>query len=350
MPAQLRRVSPCFSTLAGFCLVAIGLCLCRYAYTPLVPYLITAGWVDEAGAGYLGGFNCLGYFAGCLVALFLPAYVSLRTILRLSILGAALSIAMCAWNLGFAWLALGRLLTGLAGASLVIHTPSLALVHVPVAWRKIAGGIIFAGAGSTIVLISLTTPFFLGHSIMAGWLLEATFAVNHLGYFLLTNLLAERIASTAGARIVSIASDAHKLSREIDFDDLQCERRYKWMDVYGRSKGANLLFTRELARRLEPAGVVVHAIHPGFVRSSMGANNGLLGRTLVPIIGLFAMSAARAARHVVAVCTEEEYARRTGGYFYKGKPNEVKPWAASDASASRLWTASEQLTGLQRPS
>ncbi len=83
--------------------------------------------MDEAGAGYLGGCNCLGYFAGCLVALFLPAYVSLRTILRLSILGAALSIAMCAWNLGFAWLALGRLLTGLAGASLVIHTPSLAL-------------------------------------------------------------------------------------------------------------------------------------------------------------------------------------------------------------------------------
>ncbi len=177
---------------------------------------------------------------------------------------------------------------------------------------------------------------------------ETTFAVNHLGYFLLTNLLAERIAATPDARVVSISSDAHKLCKSIDFDDLQNEGGYKWMDVYGKSKGANLLFTRELARRLEPAGVTAHAIHPGFVRSSLGANNGTLGRVLIPIVGLFAMSADTAAGHVVAVCTEPHYAESTGGYFYKRKPHEIRAWAASDENAARLWDVSQKLTGLDR--
>jgi len=93
--------------------------------------------------------------------------------------------------------------------------------------------------------------------------IETTFAVNHLGYFLLTNLLLERIRASAPGRIVNVASDAHRMGGPLDFDDLGSARRYSAMGVYGRSKLANLLFTRELARRLAGSGVTVNAVHPG---------------------------------------------------------------------------------------
>ena len=92
--------------------------------------------------------------------------------------------------------------------------------------------------------------------------LEATFAVNHLAYFQLTLLLLERLRASAPARIVNVASDAHKFGA-LDLSDLQNERRYRSMKVYGQSKAANILFTRELARRLEGTGVSVNCIHPG---------------------------------------------------------------------------------------
>ncbi len=91
--------------------------------------------------------------------------------------------------------------------------------------------------------------------------LETTFAVNHLGYFLFTTLLLDRIIASAPARIVSVASDAHKFGA-VDFDDLQSEKRYGGMRVYGRSKGCNILFTVELAKRLEGTGVTANAVHP----------------------------------------------------------------------------------------
>ncbi len=103
--------------------------------------------------------------------------------------------------------------------------------------------------------------------------LEATFAVNHLAYFLLTTLLLERLQASAPARIVNVASEAHKFA-PLDFDDLQNERRYKTMRVYGQSKLANLLFTVELARRLAGSGVTVNSLHPGAVATRLGTNNG----------------------------------------------------------------------------
>ena len=158
-------------------MVSMGLCLCRYAYAPLVPAMIAAGWVDKAGAGYLGGFNALGYLCGALVAILLPARLSLGIILRVSIVAVVVSLVMCGWNLGFAWLATARTLNGMAGAVLVIHAPSLALAAVPERWRKLAGGAIFAGAGSTILMISLALPGFLETSVGSGWLLEAGVAL-----------------------------------------------------------------------------------------------------------------------------------------------------------------------------
>ncbi len=158
-------------------MVSMGLCLCRYAYAPLIPAMIAEGWVDKAGAGYLGGFNALGYLGGAIVAILLPKHLSLGLILRVSIVTVFLSLLMCAWNLGFAWLATARTLTGLAGAVLVIHAPSLALAPVPQRWKKFAGGAIFAGAGFTILMISLALPGFLETSVGSGWLLEAGVAL-----------------------------------------------------------------------------------------------------------------------------------------------------------------------------
>ena len=164
---------PLYAPLAGFCMIGIGLCLCRYAYTPLIPSLIDKAWVDKAGAGYISGFNCLGYLLGCLSALFLPGRVGARVLLRTSLALAVVGQVMSAWDFGFAYLALARGVTGMAGASLVILAPSVVLPHVPDAWKKVAMGFVFTGAGSAIVLVCLALPFFLSISMTAGWLFEA---------------------------------------------------------------------------------------------------------------------------------------------------------------------------------
>lgn len=175
--------------------------------------------------------------------------------------------------------------------------------------------------------------------------IEATFAVNHLAYFLFTQLLLPRLCETNGARIVSVASDAHRFSGPIQLDDLESSQKYAAMTVYGRSKGANILWNGELARRLEGTGVTANALHPGFVRSSLGANNGGLGQVAVKIAGLFAMSAEKAAGYVVDVCTNPALAKTSGAYFYKGKLHEPKPWATKPETAQRLWEISERMTG-----
>ena len=168
---------PIYATVAGFALIGSGLCLARYAYTPLIPALIDEGWTSKAGAGYLGAFNCLGYMVGCVGALQLPRFISIRLLLRLSLAFTTLGLLMCAWNGGFAWLALGRAITGFGGASLVVHTPAIALEHVPEAWKKVSNGIVFAGAGSTIALVSLLLPVFLPEGVTAGWLFESALAL-----------------------------------------------------------------------------------------------------------------------------------------------------------------------------
>lgn len=173
--------------------------------------------------------------------------------------------------------------------------------------------------------------------------IEATFAVNHLGYFLLTNLLLDRLRATPGARIVNVASDAHKFGGSIDLDDVGLTNGFGWVRAYGRSKGANILFTHELGRRLAGSGVVAHALHPGLVRSNLGANNGRLGKVITRIAAVFATPAETAARHVVAVCQEPRFGDSTGGYFYKAKPQSCAAWAQDEELADRLWTLSERL-------
>jgi NAD(P)-dependent dehydrogenase (short-subunit alcohol dehydrogenase family) len=174
---------------------------------------------------------------------------------------------------------------------------------------------------------------------------EETFAVNHLAYYALTNLLLDRLRASAPARIVNVASDAHKFG-PLDPDDLHSEKRYRAMRVYGRSKSANILFTVELARRLQGTGVTVNAVHPGAVASRLGKNNGPFSRALSSLLAPFFLSPERGARTSVHVATAPELANVSGRYFAKEREARTTAAAQDPALARRLWDESARLTGI----
>jgi len=179
--------------------------------------------------------------------------------------------------------------------------------------------------------------------------LEATFAINHLGPFLLTNLLLDRIRASSPARIVNVASTAHNAARKgIPFDDLQSEKNYATMRVYGQSKLANILFTEELARRLEGSGVTANSLHPGTVRTGYGADGDARGLLAfgIKISSPFFLSPAKGARTSVYLASDPGVAGVSGEYFVKCKPKQPKPWARDQEAARRLWQVSEELVGL----
>jgi NAD(P)-dependent dehydrogenase (short-subunit alcohol dehydrogenase family) len=175
---------------------------------------------------------------------------------------------------------------------------------------------------------------------------EQTFGVNHLGHFLLTDLLMPQLRAGAPSRVVNVSSHAHKSARDgLDFGDLQAEQRYQPFQVYARSKLANISFTRELARRLDGSGVTANALHPGFVRSQFG-RDGDLGTGMgvgIGIVQVFAISARRGARTSIHLASSSAVAETTGGYFFRCKPAAVSKPAEDDAAARRLWSASEEL-------
>ena len=176
---------------------------------------------------------------------------------------------------------------------------------------------------------------------------EATFGINHLGHFLLTNLLLDRLRHSAPSRVVVVASDAHKSARRgLDFDDLQSERRYRWAKVYGRSKLANIYFARELARRLAGTGVTSNSLHPGFVRSEFGQGGdlgALYGFGLRTFARPFTISPEAGARTSIHVASAPELAQTTGAYFAKSALATPTRIAQDDEAARRLWEVSEQL-------
>lgn len=177
---------------------------------------------------------------------------------------------------------------------------------------------------------------------------EMTFAVNHLGPFLLTNLLLDRLRASAPARIVNVTSAAHRSVRGLDFDDLMSTRRYRPMEVYARSKLANILFTAELARRLTGTGVTANAVHPGSVATGFGRDgdtSGLLGlgfRLAAP----FMRSPERGARGPVYLASAPELEGVTGRYFAGTRQRKPSRAARDPVAAARLWELSERLTGL----
>ena len=181
---------------------------------------------------------------------------------------------------------------------------------------------------------------------------EATFATNHLGPFLLTNLLLDRMQASAPARIVNVASTAHNSARKgMPFDDLQSEGRYRAMRVYGQSKLANILFTNELARRLEGTRVTANSLHPGTVRTGYGADGDARGFLSfgLKVSGPFFLSPAKGARTSVYLASSPEVDGVSGHYFVKCKPRTPRKWARDPDAAQRLWQVSEELVGLELP-
>ncbi len=176
--------------------------------------------------------------------------------------------------------------------------------------------------------------------------LEMTFAVNHLGYFLLTNLLLDMLKASAPARIVVVASDGH-VDQTLDFDDLQNEQNYNMMRVYGQSKLANLYFTYELARRLTSTGVTINALHPGFVKSNIGANNfGALGKIIKGIVNLGGIKVEEGAATSIYLATSPDVDGISGKYFVRKRAVKSSEASYDEKAARRLWVVSEQLTGL----
>jgi len=175
---------------------------------------------------------------------------------------------------------------------------------------------------------------------------EMTFALNHLGYFLLTHLLLDALQASAPARIINVSSDAHR-GAKIDFDDLQAERGYAGFRVYGISKLANVLFTYELARRLEGTGVTANALHPGFVATNFGRNNGFVVDKLFGLLGrFFAKSPQEGAETSIYLAASPAVAGVTGQYFVDKKAVKSSPASYDADAARRLWEISEELVGL----
>ncbi len=175
--------------------------------------------------------------------------------------------------------------------------------------------------------------------------LEATFATNHLGYFLFTNLLLDRLKASAPARIVNVASAAHGRA-SMHFDDLQLEKGWSSFGAYGQSKLANILFTFELARRLEGTGVTANCLHPGVVRTNFGRTDGGFLNIAIRIGGLFFLTPEQGADTLVWLCTSPEVEGVTGRYYAKRKPARSNRESHDAQAAQRLWDVSGQLTGL----
>jgi NAD(P)-dependent dehydrogenase (short-subunit alcohol dehydrogenase family) len=175
--------------------------------------------------------------------------------------------------------------------------------------------------------------------------LEMHFAVNHVAYFVITQMLRERLIAAAPARVVSTASGAHYGAR-LDLDDLQFARGYAGFQAYQRSKLYNVMWTRELARRLAGTGVTANCFHPGFVATRYGDHAGGLLAWGVRIAKLGAISPKKGARTLVYLATSPEVANVTGGFFYKCQEKTPSAAAQDDAAAWHLWDETARLVGI----
>lgn len=175
--------------------------------------------------------------------------------------------------------------------------------------------------------------------------LEKTFALNHMSYFVLTEVLRDKLSPHA--RIVSTSSNAHQWGK-LDFNDLQMERSYSGIRAYGNSKLCNILFTRELARRLAGTSITANCFHPGFVATNFGAESGsaAVSKLTKVFMALAAISPEKGAQTQIYLASSPKVEGVTGQYFYQCRQKKPKATAENDAGASRLWTESERLAGL----
>lgn len=198
------------------------------------------------------------------------------------------------------------------------------------------------------VLVNNAGGFFMQRLLTADGL-EMTFALNHLSYFILTNLLVDILVDSAPARIVSVSSDAHR-GGTINFNQLQGENGYSGFNAYSQSKLMNVLFTLELARRLDGTGVVANAVHPGFVGTGFGTNNGFLMKTAMMLFRPFIRKPAQGATSSIRAASALEMANVSGKYLNAdGRIVDPSPAALDPEMQRRLWAISEEITGVTMP-
>ncbi len=235
---------------------------------------------------------------------------------------------------------LGRLRKQSPGAAHAVYNADLSRLTD----MKRVGNEIAAAEPRVDVLINNAGAMFTPRQTTADGL-ELTFATNHLAYFVLTHLLRERLIAAAPARIVNTSSEAHRRAR-LDLDDLQSERGYRGFVVYGRSKLANILFTRELARRLEGTGVTTNSLHPGFVATRFGDNNGGISSSVIGFLKRFAITPEKGAETIIYLATSDEPAAITGQYFVKCRAVTPSTQAQDDKAAKRLWEETARVAGI----
>ena len=192
------------------------------------------------------------------------------------------------------------------------------------------------------VLINNAGGFFASRQVSADGI-ELTWALNHMSYFLLTNLLTDILRASAPARVVNVSSDAHR-SGVMRWDDLQFTRSYNGWAAYAQSKLANILFSNELARRLEGTGVTSNALHPGFVATRFAHNNGIIWGGLMALMQrLFGITPEEGAQTSIYLATASEVATISGRYFVKSRETSPAPQAQDMAAAARLWEITERM-------
>jgi NAD(P)-dependent dehydrogenase (short-subunit alcohol dehydrogenase family) len=240
------------------------------------------------------------------------------------------------------------------GAAPVVHYADLLRLRE---MKRVAAEIAATEARIDVLINNAGALFSRRHLSQDG--LEFTFALNHMSYFVLTHQLLNRLRASAPARIVNTASDAHE-GATLDFDDLQSAKAYgkssflEWLrfggpgfKVYGRSKLCNILFTRELARRLAGTGVTTNALHPGFVATRFGDQSGGLISLGIKIGKRFALSPEKGAETLVYLASSPEVAAKSGGYYHKCGLATPSASAQDDALARRLWAETSKLAALQ---
>jgi NAD(P)-dependent dehydrogenase (short-subunit alcohol dehydrogenase family) len=264
--------------------------------------------------------------------------IGLETAKRLGALGARL--VLVGRNRGKGTAAIARLRAEVPGVDVEMHYADLS---VPSEIRHLADALLDTAARID-VLVNNAGALFARREITSDGL-ELTFALNHMGYFRLTALLRERLIASAPARVVNMASEAHRGSL-LNFEDLQCFRHYSGLMAYKRSKLANILFTRELARRLEGTGVTANCLHPGFVATSFGDNNRGFWRLGIAISKLVAaIPVQRGAETPVYLASSPNLEGVSGKYFSNCRERQPDAAAQNDETATRLWNESERLIG-----
>jgi NAD(P)-dependent dehydrogenase (short-subunit alcohol dehydrogenase family) len=224
------------------------------------------------------------------------------------------------------------------------HTAYLADLSRLSEMKRVAGEIAAAEPKIDVLINNAGAVFGKRETTADG--LEMTFATNHMAYFVMTNLLLANLKATPGTRIVSTSSDAHK-SGKLNFDDLQSEKSYVGFRVYCNSKLENILFTRELARRLAGTGVTANCLHPGLVATRFADNNGGWTEFAFGLLKkIAAITPEDGAKTIVYLASSPDVAGQSGGYYYKSALVTPTAAAQSDADAKRLWEISAKIAGV----